>query len=174
MRWILLIIACVLLFSACGDDASTDTRRGSLQLFLTDQPVELKEVWVTITDIEVHRTGEAWIPFAASGDSFDLLTLQDRQTLLESAALEEGKYTGIRFFISEGHVIDQNEERCDLNVPSGKIHIPVNFDIENGEETSILLDFDAAQSVHVIRTGNNARCNLRPVIHPVSVTGPEN
>lgn len=177
MKILLIFCALVFLFGACSsnevdDPVAPNTARGTLRLFLTDQPVDLKEVWVTITDIEVHKTGGAWIQFAGSNDSIDLLTLEGKQTLLEAAALEEGKYTGIRFFVSEGHIIDTDAERCELKVPSGKIHIPVNFDIEQGGETSILLDFDAEKSVHVVRTGKNERCNLRPVIHPVSVNNP--
>jgi hypothetical protein len=175
MKFILIVFALVFLYGACSsnevDDPVSGTR-GTLRVFLTDQPVDLNEVWVTITDIEVHKTGGAWIQFAGSSDSVDLLTLEGKQTLLEAATLEEGKYTGIRFFVSEGHIIDTNDERCELKVPSGKIHIPVNFDIEQGGETSILLDFDAEKSVHVVRTGKNESCNLRPVIHPISVTNP--
>jgi Domain of unknown function (DUF4382) len=183
MKLILVAVTLIFLFAACGsndvDDPtestpstpSTPTTLGTLRLFLTDQPVDLKQVWVTITDIEVHKTGGTWIHFAASGDSIDLLTLEGRQTLLEAAPLEQGKYTGIRFFVSEGHIIDADDERCELKVPSGKIHIPVDFNIEEGSETSILLDFDAEKSVHVVRTGKKEHCNLRPVIHPVSVNG---
>jgi hypothetical protein len=177
MRFILIITALVFLFGACSSDSVDDpvapnTARGMLRVFLTDKPVDLNEVWVTITDIEVHKTGGAWIHFAGSNDSIDLLTLEGKQALLEAATLEEGKYTGIRFFVSEGHIIDTEGERCELKVPSGKTHIPVNFDIEQGGETTIVLDFDAEKSVHVVRAGKNERCNLRPVIHPVSVTNP--
>lgn len=174
MKPVFLILAFLLFISGCSDDDSVSTRQGNLQLFLTDQPVELQEVWVTITNIEVHKTGGAWIEFDASGESVDLLTLQNREQLLQSAPLEEGKYTGIRLIVSEGHIIDANEERCELKVPSEKIQIPLNFDIENGEETEVVLDFDAKKSIHVVQTGNNERCILRPVIHVTSVTNPEN
>ena len=171
-RVFLLIVSLIFLFG-CSDDSSVSSRNGMLKLFLTDQPVDLKEVWVTITSIEVHKTGEAWISFDASGDTVDLLTLQNREQLLQSAPLEEGKYTGIRLLVSEGHIIDADDEHCELKVPSGKIQIPLNFDIENGNETEAVLDFDAEKSVHVVRTGNNERCNLRPVIHVKSVTEPQ-
>jgi Domain of unknown function (DUF4382) len=174
MRFVWVFLLLPLLFvSACSDDSSVESRRGMLQLFLTDKPVELKEVWVTITDIEVHKTGGEWISFAGSNDSIDLLTVADRQALLESAPLEEGKFTGIRLFISEAHIIDDNGDRCDLKIPSGKVQIPVIFNVTPTENTDIVLDFDASKSVQVTQTGHNEQCILRPVIHPVSVSNSE-
>jgi hypothetical protein len=169
MKWIWVILALVL--AGCAGDDPLESRRGTLQLFLTDQPADVKQVWVTIAQIEVHQTGGAWIPVSAAADTIDLLTLRNRVILLESAPLEEGKYTGIRFSISEGHLIDANDSRCDLKIPSGKVQIPVNFEVESAAGTDIVLDFDAARSVHVTRTGNGRDCILRPVIHAVSVAG---
>ena len=168
---ILFLLISLAFLSACSDDNSVgdNDRNGNLVLSLTDQPVELSEVWVTITNIEVHKTGGAWISFDSSEESVDLLTLENREQVLQSAPLEDGKYTGIRLEISEGHIIDAEGERCDLKIPSGKVQINSNFDIESGQDTEVLLDFDAEKSVHVVRTGKNERCNLRPVIHVESV-----
>ena len=174
MKPVFLLFASFVFLFGCSDDSSVSSRQGVLQLFLTDQPVELQEVWVTITNIEVHKTGGAWIQFDASDENVDLLTLKNREELLQSAPLEEGKYTGIRLLVSEGHIIDSSNERCELKVPSEKIQIPLNFNIENGNETEVVLDFDAEKSIHVVQTGNNERCILRPVILVKSVTNPQN
>jgi len=169
-----LLLAALVLFSGCSNDNSVTGDKtnqiGMLKLSLTDKPVVLKEVWVTIQDIEVHKTSGAWMSFAASGDSLDLLTLKNREQVLQSAPLDPGSYTGIRLKVSEGHIMDSEDQRCDLKVPSGKIEIPLNFTIDSGKETDVVLDFDADKSVQVVTTGHNSQCILRPVILVKSVS----
>ena len=179
MKSVLAIMAILVFLSACSDDNSVSnnnnpgSQSGMLKLSLTDKPIDLDEVWVTITNIEVHKTGGNWISFDASGDSVDLLTLENREQVLQSAQLDEGKYTGIRLEVSEGHIIDADGERCNLKIPSGSIKIPLNFNIEAGNETNVVLDFNAEKSVHVVHTGHNEQCIMRPVIHVKSVTEEE-
>jgi hypothetical protein len=171
----LLMITLVFVAACSNDNSVTEnnnkTQFGMLKLSLTDQPVGLKEVWVSITNIEVHKTSEAWISFDASGDSVDLLTLQNREQVLQSAPLDPGSYTGIRLDVTEGHIIDASGERCDLKIPSGKVEIPLNFTIDSGKETDVVLDFQADKSVHVVETGHNGQCIMRPVILVKSVSG---
>ena len=161
-------------FSACSNDNTVTennmNNQGMLKLSLTDKPITgLKEVWVTITNIEVHKTDGSWISFDATSDSVDLLTLKNREQVLQSHPLDQGSYTGIRLDVSDGHIIESDGSRCDLKIPSSKIHIPFNFKINNGNETDVVLDFNADKSVHVIQTGHNGQCIMRPVIQVKSV-----
>ena len=171
----LMVFLSVMLYIGCkGDDAASNSNdrgpnTGMLRLYLTDLPFEAKEVWITFSEVEVHQTGGGWQSFEDSEQTLDLLTLENTTELVALGPLETGKYTGLRFQISEGHVIDLEDERCDLKVPSNKIHVPVNFEIQEGGTTSVTLDFDAEKSVHVVRRGNNESCILRPVVKPVSV-----
>ena len=58
----------------------------------------------------------------------------------------------------------------EIDVPSGKVDIPVSFTVTGGEETEVVLDFDAALSVQVNETsGGNKEYILRPVITPTGV-----
>lgn len=172
-----LFIATVLFLTACSNDNSVmdnnnnNSQMGMLKLSLTDQPINgLKEVWVTITNIEVHKDSGAWISFDATGDSVDLLTLKNREQVLQSHPLDPGSYTGIRLDVTEGHIIESDDTRCDLKIPSSKIEIPLNFKIDQGKETDMVLDFNADKSVHVVETGHNGQCIMRPVILVKSVT----
>jgi len=166
MKPLITLLISLLFIASCSQDNSVDSgnRTGMLQLFLTDKPIALKEVWVTITDIQVHKTGENWINFDANGHSVDLLTLKNREQLLQSAPLQAGKYTGIRLEVTDGHIIDAAGNRCDLKIPSGKVEIPMNFDINTESNAEIVLDFGADKSVQVTQTGHNQQCILRPVI----------
>jgi len=181
MKSVLFILfAAVLFFAACSNDTSVmdknnNNQLGMLKLSLTDKPITgMKQVWVTMTNIEVHKTGGNWITFAATTDSVDLLTLKNREQVLQSHPLDPGSYTGIRLDVTDGHIIESDDSRCDLKIPSSKIEIPVNFKIGQGQETDMVLDFNADKSVHVIQTGHNGQCIMRPVILVKSVSQSNN
>ena len=169
-----ITIGCLLLaafgFYGCSENGSVSGNAGALQLFLTDKPAQLQEVNVKIAEVEVHETGGPWKSFLQTSRTFDLLKLKNTNELLAVSDLSEGMYTGFRLLIEEGNVIDSEGKRCELKVPSDKIEVPVVFEIEKGALTKVVLDFDAAESVHVVVSGNTQRCTLRPVLKPISVT----
>jgi hypothetical protein len=151
-----------------GPDAR---EKGSLAIFLKDAPIQASEVWVTISEIDVHSTGAGWQSFAPERESLDLLKLRGGQeALLEQAQLVAGKYTQIRLRVVEGYLIDLAGQRCELKVPSDTVKLQTQFDILAGMTTRLLLDFDAEKSVHITQKGNKKECLLRPVITAVSVT----
>lgn len=167
----LAIIAAATIIAGCSSDNGTSNQnQGSLQVFLTDSPINLDQVCVTITDVEVHQTGADWQTISSNQQNLDLLTLKNTQSLIASAQLQNGNYTGIRLDVTEGHIVDANGNTCNLKVPSSKIQIPVNFEIKEGKMTGVVLDFNAEQSVHVTKAGSSEQCILRPVIKPVSVS----
>jgi uncharacterized protein DUF4382 len=72
--------------------------------------------------------------------------------------------------VTSSYLIDLQDQRCEVKVPSDKIKIQTQFDITADTTTSLLLDFDAEKSVHITKTGNGQECILRPVITQASVT----
>lgn len=168
-----------LLLASCGSetldptagDDPTGRRKGTFALFLKDGPIQAKEVWVTISEIDVHSTGAGWQSFDPERETLDLLKLRGGQeALLEQAQLEAGKYTQIRLRVVDGYLIDLAGQRCELKVPSDTVKLQTKFDIAAGLTTRLLLDFDAEKSVHITQKGNKKECLLRPVITAVSVT----
>jgi len=172
---------CLILFLfSCGEKATAPEDKGVLQIFLTDKPLDnVQNVYVTIGSVEVHQTGkgegEAGTVYLPPPDSpVDLLALQGIEELLSSGSLEDGFYTHIKLEISEGTVVLDTAEEYELEIPSGKVLIPVNFTIEEGKLTKVLLDFDAEKSVKITKTGGaNPKYILRPVIKPINVEGPK-
>jgi len=151
---------------------------GTLVLLVTDAPVrDLKHLNITIDSFEIHRNDtDEWINLTIQDGqvSFDLLALKNGN-LTEEAAIEtvpEGNYTMIRMHIVEGlqftNATLDDGTAISLNVPSEKIKIPVHFEIEAGQTTSIILDI-TADSVHI---ASNPEHNLRPVVKPI-VTPPK-
>jgi hypothetical protein len=55
-----------------------------------------------------------------------------------------------------------------LKIDSGKVDVPIHFDVVQDETTGVLLDFDAAASVQVNDTASG-QIILRPVVTPKSI-----
>lgn len=169
--WILLLLIFALGFLGCGTDTDNPVqgRQGILELYLTDGPIDAKEVWVTIASVEAHSTQSSWQKVLADEIDVDLLTLKDTDSLIAMTNLPDGQYTSVRFEITGGHVIKQNGERCNLTVPSDKISVNTPFEITQGKISRLTFDFDAEESVHLIQTGQGSeKCILRPVLKSVS------
>ncbi|GBC85768.1 hypothetical protein HRbin11_02221 [bacterium HR11] len=149
---------------ACGTNP-----QGSLEIYLTDQPLSLQSVVVTISQVELHPTSGPWRPFYQGPVTVDLMQLRGTQSLLAMGNVTDGQYTGFRLLVQSGYVIDTSGQRCDLEVPSDKVEVPVVFEVQQGHVTRIVADFDGPASVQVVQTGNARKCILRPVINVKSV-----
>jgi hypothetical protein len=160
-----------------------DVRR-NLRVFLTDKPaVEYSEVWVTISSVRVHRSGDAgeldgeWMEIPVTADMpVDLLVLRGGVLLgLGSAPLPVGHYQQIRLVLAQdpgaNYVVipDGTPEGIQqpIEVPSGTIKIVHPFTLEAAEGTDLTLDFDASQSV---RKRGNGGYFMQPVIKASSST----
>jgi len=137
-----LVIGSFLFFISC-DIAG----QGTLTINLTDAPGDYEEVYITFTEVSVHKaeaegidddnatngagdneTEAGWIIVSDEEQGFDLLTLQDGNfDLLAQSELDTGQYTQIRLKITDE--MDENGElktyvKADgtkhvLTVPSG-------------------------------------------------------
>lgn len=186
------LTALLFLFFGCGAKEKT----GTLKINLTDTPGTYEEVFITFSEVSVHRgedqdnsTGNAadnaansgWIIIEDEEQGFDLLTLQSGNfTLLAEAKLAAGIYTQIRLKISDGE--DENGEpktyvkvggeKYALKVPSGTksgLKFTHPFRIEADNETVFFVDFDAEKSVKQTGKGNY---QLKPTISILSELSP--
>lgn len=161
-----------------GNSGDTTTALGSLTIMMKDKPVTADQVWVTISNIVVHMADpDEFIEVSNEEQEFDLMDLQINPVPIVSADLEAGHYNQIRMDVVEGKIVfleDDGEggfveDPHDLKIPSNEIKIPVQFYIENGGETQIILDFDAEKSIHVTKQGKKDSYKLRPVIKVLGV-----
>jgi hypothetical protein len=179
------------LAAGCGGGASTagaagsGTRSATVPLYLTDAPLSGADaVTVTIDRIEAHAAGGAFFDTGvAPVASVNLLTLKDAETLIGSAQLAPGQYTGLRLYLSNptitiagttyplipvggqgqrgkaGHATSATPSK---DGKSATILIAAPFTVAaDGSVTPLLLDFNVAHSV--VATGNG-RYLLKPVI----------
>jgi hypothetical protein len=119
--------------------------------------------------------------------TFDLIKLQDVSELLVDEPFNAGKYTQLRLFVSESTISveievaeEENDKEIDVvnevpfeifnvEIPSAYqtgIKLIHPFEIVDGGETQLTIDFDAEKSI--VKTGDGSY-KLMPVIKVVTV-----
>ncbi|MFQ6063999.1 MAG: DUF4382 domain-containing protein [Candidatus Bathyarchaeia archaeon] len=123
---------------------------GTLVVLLTDAPVDLTHLNVTLDSISAHRQGygnETWVDLAfvesVSEVTFDLLALRDVAMNLSLTEIPPGNYTMIKMHVKAANATDVEGNVTVLDVPSEHIRILVHFEIVAGEDTTVLVDMQA-------------------------------
>ena len=177
-RFFLLMAPILLYGTGCSNDTDSGlltppgTTTGTLILYLTDAPGEFSEVNITFSEVSV-KSGDTWITVSEQEQTFDLLSLTGGLTaLMGEEALEPGEYGQIRLLISSAEVVigeDPDKITYPLQIPSGSasgLKIGKGFTIEDGEILELVIDFDAARSIH--KLGSNDIYQLKPVLRLVA------
>ena len=165
-KLIFFALSAALLLSGC---TSTDGT-GNFKLFLTDQPIEnASEIWVTISEINVHKEEVGFFTLSQEGQRFDLLTLLNTEELMLSTTLKEGTYTQIRLVVSQGEIVIDGVT-YPMTVPSSEVKIPLVFNVMEDGSIEVVLDFVADESVNVVYTAEGGEYILNPVIRVKSIT----
>jgi len=153
-----------------GNIPSFTSNTGTLIVKLTDAPVELDHLNVTISNLSAQRVGqneETWeeLSFVDSiPDVYvDILALQNVTMDLAITELLPGNYTKLRMTVTTANATYVGGETRDLIVPSGHVDIIVHFEIKAGESTTVLVDMQADW----IAISNSGR--LRPVLKAIVI-----
>jgi hypothetical protein len=143
-------------------------RTGTLLVLLTDAPVELEELNMTIESFATHHVEDGWrtIDLLNPEQEFNLLALQDGVTmkLALDPEMNTGTYNKIRLTIVENSVTaliaveDGEDELRELTVPPGHIDVVTRFEIDSGGITTLTVDIEA--DLFAISESNH----LRPII----------
>jgi hypothetical protein len=179
-----------MLCAACaqgGGEVTVEARAAAISTADTTRafgdavPSGIESVRVTISEVVAHFVpaggngrgrgnggGASWTTLSAGEVTLDLMTLKDNPEVLGYGALGGGKITQIRLVVSETTppVATIDGVDYELTVPSGTIKLVSAFCVSADSDTTITLDFDAAESV----TLTDAGYELRPTI---KVNGPE-
>lgn len=166
------IVIIVAVFASGITLPSQEIKTGRLIVLLKDAPVDLNELLITITDLEVHKVGAGdggeggWIYLIEDDEiTFNLLDYQNEKTLqLASVPIEAGKYNKIRMYVSEAYADYKDPEREDgsVNVPPGKIDVVTKFELEIGGTRIVTIDMEPDWVA--ISKSNNLRPTLKAII----------
>lgn len=170
-------IAGLLALAGCGGGGGGTSPSPSgtgVQIRLTDAPGNFQHVYVTISGVSVVDGSGGIQTVNSQAQTLDLLALQNVDRVIGTANLPAGSYSQIRLKVTSAQVVDSTGKTSPLTVPSGAqsgLKLVDDFTITPNQITSILLDFNAAQSV--VTTGNSHAANgvrylLKPVIKVVA------
>ena len=166
---LLAVLLAGALFAGCGSSP-----KGTVRVMLTDHPINAIAINVIISRVDVIREGEGIETIVDEPQTFELLSLAGAEALLGTAGVTPGHYEQIRLIVDSA-TITTPEGTFPLEIPSGEqtgIKLVCDFDVLEGQIIVLVLDFDAAKSVHATPPGSN-NWQLQPVIHviPQNVAG---
>jgi len=183
-RAVTLIMVLLLVFLAACTPAPTPPPTpepeptadwGIIEIRVTDPPpADVEHVFVTLTNIEVHRVSgntSGWETIIIDEVTFDLMDVIGVTAVLGSANVTAGSFTQIRLDVAEVDVVfvtDNITDNVTARVPSEKLKIVRPFTVGGGMTTVLTLDFDGKKSLILpgkdIVTGKE-RAIFKPVVH---------
>ncbi|WP_299580072.1 DUF4382 domain-containing protein [uncultured Sunxiuqinia sp.] len=157
------LLALSTLFVACSQDDNNIENldgKGRLTVNITDAPFPIDIVDKTVVTIDRLSIGSAakgeeegnFLVLSEEEREIDLLDLTHGVTLeLASVDIDAGTYDEIRLHVVDAKVLLKDGTEFDLKIPSGsssglKIKIAPAVTIEEGLESTVLLDFDVSKS----------------------------
>lgn len=162
-----IVILTGLVLAACSKDKDSQGTT-TLKIRMTDAPVLADEVNVDIQEIKVKFGNDdslsGWVNLSTYAGVYDLLGLQNGvDTLLATGTVPTDVIKEIRFVLGANNTIKVGGVVFPLTIPSGSesgLKIKVNKQL-NASLDSLLIDFDAALSIHQTGGGNY---QLKPVL----------
>ena len=154
---------------------------GTLQVKITDAAENITALNLDISRIDVHMAGTetnattgnetsgeetndtstaGWTTVVQGPKTIDLIQVKGVTDLLGETALQPGKYTQIRVYVTSATATINGQTQT-LKIPSGAIKFIHPFTIVANQTTSLIIDFNADRSI--VETGNGTFI-FKPVV----------
>lgn len=150
---------------------SVAARTGTLVVLLTDAPVDLERLEVTLGGLSViGEEGEIKLEFDSGTEFYidNLLALSGDAPPLEISTekIPVGSYTKIRMNVTDAYAYygEDDPRNTPLKVPPGHIDVIAHFKIEENTETRITIDMEPDW------VAISKQNTLRPVLKVESIT----
>ncbi|MDW3649042.1 MAG: DUF4382 domain-containing protein [Bacteroidia bacterium] len=168
-RFIPLFILVLSLFAACEEGSlnpNDPNGKGLLQINLTDNPGDFDQVNIDLQQVEVKmRDSSGFQEVNTYAGIYDLLQLQDGvDTLIVRDSIPLNEIQQVRLILGADNSIMVDSILYPMDTPSAQQSgLKINLNRMMGQDSlnSVLLDFDAAESV--VEKGNGTY-SLKPVI----------
>lgn len=156
---------------ASGIPFPSNIKTGKLIVLITDAPVDLKSLDLTVDSLSIQDSNGNWIDLTLKGEedgkvTFNLLELNGvTMELSETDGIQEGKYTMLKMHVSEAMATHQDDTSEPLKVPSEylKVLLKPPLEIDEGETNIVLIDLEPDLSTIVI----SQSLNLKPVVKAI-------
>lgn len=164
----------VLLLPSCTKDKDNSQGKAHLSVKMTDAPANYDAVMIDVQGVEFVGIDEKAITLNAKAGIYNLLDLSNGvDTLIATGELEAGTVSQIRLILGTNNTVTVDGIVYPLSTPSAEqsgLKLQIHQTFEPDISYSILLDFDASQSI--VMTGNG-QYKLKPVIRTINtaITG---
>jgi hypothetical protein len=136
-----------------------------VKVSLKDAPGDFQQVNVEVTGVEVHTTSDGWRGIIVKDSIYDLLLLTDSAgTFLGSGTIPASHITQVRLILGTQNTVMIDSVVHPLSLSSQDetgLKVNVNQDLANGGVYTLILDFEAEDSV--VPEGNGDY-KLKPVV----------
>lgn len=157
----------VMLIPACNKDDNDE--KAHLSVRMTDAPANYDAVFIDVQSVEIVGNGDKVVMLNTNTGIYNLLDYSNGlDTLIATGDLDAGKISQIRLILGSNNTVVVDGLVHPLSTPSAQqsgLKLKVNETFEAGVSYSILLDFDANQSI--VATGNG-EYQLKPVIRTIN------
>jgi hypothetical protein len=172
---IILSLFVLAIITACNKDSETVTP-GSYpySVRMTDAPAVYDAVNIDLKGVVVTGSDGREVALNVEQGIYNLLEFNNgREITIANGTLTDAKVEQVRLILGSNNSVVVNGESHPLSTPSAQqsgLKIQVHQNLQAGATSSVLIDFDAGQSVH---QEGNGTYSLKPVIRKVdaSVSG---
>ena len=163
-----IIVVAALIVPACAIFFACVTATGAVEVRVTDAPPgNVTSINVTTNEIQIHRAQagneSGWETIFENGNvTFDLLEIAGIEEVIAfDDQVPAGNYTQLRMHITSVWVTIGNSTAQEASVPSEWLKTARPFEVVSGGNTTLILDFDAAESIVVTGT---EEIQFKPVV----------
>jgi len=153
-------------FFSCQKDSSN---KSTLSVKMTDAPGPYNAVNIDLVGVEITGTNNEAVLLNVNSGTYNLLNYANgTDVLIGTGTLDAGSVEQIRLILGPNNTVIVNNVSYPLSTPSAEqsgLKLQVHQTLEAGVEYSILLDFDANQSI-VLQ--GNGEYKLNPVIRTIN------
>jgi hypothetical protein len=151
-----------------GNNVFEVSGKSTLTILVTDKPVELDHLNMTIDWVKIQDENENWYNLTLNVEPFyfDLLSLQNVSETLSETELPVGNYTKIWMHVLTANATYPDGTVADLRVPSDtiKVLLKPHLSLEEDGQMTVLIDLQP-EDLNAIAVSHSL--NLRPVIKAV-------
>jgi hypothetical protein len=166
--FILSIITFGIVLNSCNKDDATPNATYPYNVKMTDAPGPYNAVNIDLVGVEVIHSDGQVVTLDANAHMYDLLDLSNGvNTLIAASVLNNANVSQIRLILGPNNSVVVDNVTYPLSTPSAEqsgLKVLVNQTLQANVDNTILIDFDANQSV--VNLGNGSY-KLKPVLRTI-------
>jgi len=171
MKKVNFLILCALIISlsllSCTKSDNSNTK-STYSVKMTDAPGPYNAVYIDLVGVEITGTNNSAVLLNTNNRIYNLLNFANgKDTLIGMGTLDAGTVEQVRLILGPNSTVIVNHVSYPLSTPSAEqtgLKLQVHQTLVGGVAYSILLDFDANQSI--VDMGNGTY-KLKPVVRTI-------